>query len=317
MHRILLTSTSFIDTPGAHQVKLDEYEFKIDKLRGPLKENEILSVIEKYDGLICGDDEITSNVIDIGASTKLKIISKYGVGLDKIDLSAAKKHGIIVTNCPGCNQVAVAEHVFSLLLTYTKNIHSEYNIVQKGEWTRLIGNEIFGKSLGIIGLGSIGKEVAKRASCFGLKVFYFDPYISLESIKKDMKLIQCTNLNELFEKCEIVTLHLPLNTDTFGLINKSHFRTTRLSCKTLINTSRASIIDQIDLLDFLDEHPEFVYLTDVLEEEPIKKDHPLLDRDNVLITPHIGSRTYESVQRQGLMAVDNLVKGLTLIETRK
>ena len=310
MYKILLTSTSFIDTPGEHQVKLFEQGFNIDKMRGPLKAEEILQVIDKYDGIICGDDEITEMVIKRGVNSKLKIISKYGVGLDKVDLRAAKKHGLPVTNCPGCNQISVAEHVFSLLLSYSKNIHIEHNVVQNGKWKRFIGSEIFGKSIGIVGLGAVGREVAKRAKCFGLKVFYYDPFV--EKVNTDQYLDKCNTINEIFNNCEIVSLHLPLNKDTNGLINKTHFNSSGNNCKVLINTSRANIINQIDLIDILNACSKFAYLTDVLEQEPLENNHPLLGRKNVIITPHIGSRTYESVERTGLMAFDNLLKGLGL-----
>src|SRR5690606_7162290 len=131
--------------------------------RGPILKAELLKIIHKYDAVICGDDEYTEEVIKKGAEGKLKYISKYGVGLDRIDLKAAKKYNIPVANCPAVNQISVSEHVLALLFTFEKNIHVQYNSVQQGSWKRWVGHEIQGKTIGIIGLGAVGKELAKKS----------------------------------------------------------------------------------------------------------------------------------------------------------
>jgi D-3-phosphoglycerate dehydrogenase len=174
--KILLTSTSFQDTPGTHQQLLNEQGFELVKMRGPLKESVMIDVIKEFDGIICGDDEITRNVIESGVKSKLRIISKYGIGLDKIDLDAAKEFNIPVTNCTGVNQVTVAEHVFALLLSFAKNIVPESNFIKNQKWVRLIGTELFGKTIGVLGTGNVGKEVIKRAIAFGMKVVAFDKF---------------------------------------------------------------------------------------------------------------------------------------------
>lgn len=307
--KILLTSTSFQDTPGNHQKLLENTGFEINTLRGPLKEKILLPIIAKYDGIICGDDQITEKVISIGAKNKLKIISKYGTGLDKIDLKAAKKYNIPVTNCVGVNHVTVAEHVMALILSFYKNIPYEYNYVKNGEWERLIGHEIKGKKLGIIGLGRIGKEIAKRASAFDLKISAFDKYADNKFIKKyNIKFIK--NLEELIEYNEILSLNLPLNKKTKGIITLEHMKKYLNKGTLLINTARAHLIDLETVLYGLNHNILSGYLADVLWEEPMKSGHPLLKYDNVILTPHIGSRTYESVERQGTMAVENLLKYL-------
>lgn len=307
--RILLTSTSFQDTPGKHQNLLKETGFDIATLRGPVKEGVLLPIIENYDGIICGDDEITEEVIRKGVDGNLKIISKYGVGLDKIDLVAAKKYNIPVTNCPGVNHVTVAEHVFALLLSFYKNIHLEYNITKSGQWKRLIGHEIFGKKMGIIGLGRVGKEVAIRAKAFGLDILVFDKFIEGNFIDK-YKLIVMNSIQELLENVTIVSLNLALTKETKNIISadliNNHFK----KGTVIINTARAKLIDLDALIYGLEHQIIGGYLADVLEEEPMKENHSLLQFDNVIITPHIGSRTYESVERQGTMAVENLLKYL-------
>ncbi len=306
--KILLTSTSFQDTPGTHQEKLYSVGLEIDTLRGPVKEDVLLPIIADYDGIICGDDEITEKVIKKGKEGKLKIISKYGVGLDKINLQAAKHLGMPVTNCPGVNHVTVAEHVIALLFTYYKNIHLEYNITKAGGWKRFVGHELFGKKIGILGLGKIGKELAIRAKALGLYVYAFDPYTDKEFIQNN-EIQLMFSVEELIKDIDILSLNLPLNDKTKGLVNYDLLLKAKRKL-VIVNTSRALIIHQNSLIKALQSKIIRAYLTDVMDEEPMPKNHPLLQFDNVLITPHIGSRTYESVQRQGLMAVENLFNAL-------
>lgn len=304
--RILLTSTSFQDTPGSHQDLLEAQGFEVETLRGPVKKEVLLPIIAGFDGIICGDDEITEEVIRTGVEGKLRIISKYGIGLDKIDLKAAEKYNIPVTNCPGVNHVTVSEHVFTLLLAFYKNLIQENEFIQEQKWKRLIGHEIYGKTIGVMGLGNIGKEVVKRARAFGLTVLGFDKYHDEEFAKEnDVKLYD--NVEEMLPHCDIISFNLSLNEHTRGIINKNRMPLLKKGL-VIVNTARAGLISLEDILYGLDEGIIGAYLTDVLEEEPMTENHPLLNYDNVIITPHIGSRTYESVARQGTMAVENLLK---------
>jgi len=308
--KILLTSTSFQDTPGKHQDKLYGAGLEIDTLRGPVKEEVLLPIIAKYDGIICGDDEITRAVISAGLNGKLKVISKYGIGLDKIDLDAAKELGIPVTNTPGVNQVSVSEHVLALLFSYYKNIHLEHNITRQGKWKRLIGHEIFGKKIGIMGLGNVGKELAVRSKALGMEVTAYDPVMDSNFAEKhDIKIAD--TIEELVSDIKVLSLHLPLTDSTKGILDSALLSRARKKL-IIINTSRALIVDQDSLISGLRKGTIEAYLADVLEEEPMIENHPLLEFDNVIITPHIGSRTFESVQRQGLRSVENLFKALKI-----
>jgi D-3-phosphoglycerate dehydrogenase / 2-oxoglutarate reductase len=302
--KILLTTTSFQDTPGEHHELLNSTGYHVDKLRGPVSEDVLLPIIENYDGVICGDDEFSYDVIEKGKNNNLKVISKYGVGLDMIDLKAAKKFEIPVFNTPGVNQVTVAEHALSLMLTYLKNIHFEYNITRKGGWKRLIGNEIYGKKVGILGLGKIGKELAKRLSVFGVEMYTYDLFFD-ETFINEYSIIKVNSIEDLVLKVDILSIHMPLTNISKHAINLDIIKKV---CNPLIivNTSRALILDQQALIYGLDKNKINAYLTDVMDGEPMREDHPLKDYDNVLITPHIGSRTHESVVRQGSMAVSNL-----------
>ena len=306
--KILLTTTSFVDTPGNHQELLKKSNLEVDILRGPLKAEILIPIIHNYDGILCGDDEITREVIQNGVSGNLKVISKYGIGLDKIDLFAAKEFQIPVCKTPGVNHITVSEHILALIFTYYKNIHLEYNYTNKGIWKRLIVHEIYGKKIGILGLGRIGKELAIRSKCLGMEVKVFDPNLDLDFVNEN-NVQHVSLLNELVNDIEILCLTLPLNNQTKGIINSKLLLKADKNL-VIVNTSRALIVDQKSLIKLLDTNKIKAYLTDVLEEEPMIKNHPLINYDNVIITPHIGSRTFQSVQRQGAMAVENLLKEL-------
>lgn len=305
--KILLTSTSFQDTPGKHQELLNEQGFDIDYLRGPITDTELLPIIGNYDAVICGDDEYTEGVLNAGVAGKLKYISKYGVGLDKIDLDHAKKIGILVTNCPGVNQVSVAEHVMALLLTFEKNVHLQFNSTREGSWKRLIGNEIFDKTIGIIGLGAIGKELAKRSFAFGLKVIAFDVFKDESFLKQFPEINFVTDIDELYGDADVISLHVPHTPSTEHLINSTVINDKIKKNIILINTARGKLVDVAALKDGLSNGKILGYLTDVLDIEPMAENEPLRGLQNVIITPHVGSRTYQSVARQGSLAVKNLL----------
>lgn len=305
--RVLLTSTSFQDTPGSHHELLAAQNYEVDYLRGPITESDLLPIIQNYDAVICGDDEYTETVLNKGKQGRLRYISKYGVGLDKIDLTATKRLGIPVTNCPGVNQVSVAEHVMALLLTFEKNIHLQYNSTQAKSWKRLIGTEIFGKTFAIIGLGAIGKEVAKRALAFGLKVMVFDIHRNQDFLAQYEDIEFVEDLSIVFENADIISLHIPHNANTEHLINRDVIFNQLKKTPIIINTSRGKLVVSEAIIEGIRAQKIKGYLTDVLETEPITENEVLLGVENIIISPHVGSRTYQSVQRQATMAIENLI----------
>ena len=307
--KVLVTTTSFQDTPGKHHRLLAEQDWDLTFLRGPLKEEEIISVIDQFDAVICGDDEYTQKVLEKGVNGKLKILSKYGVGLDKIDLEAAKKFGIKVTNCPGINQNSVAEHVFALLLSFEKNIHTQHNSVQQFSWKRQIGHEVFGKTIGIIGFGAIGKEVARIAQAFNQKILIFDPYVKSEGINY-FNAEKVEDLTTLFNESNYITLHTPLNPETKHLINQDTINNHLTKKPVIINTARAGLVEKEAVINGIENNKISGYLCDVLDQEPISKNEKLAGLNNVIITPHVGSRTYENVVNQGIAAIKNTIEFL-------
>jgi len=305
--KVLVTTTSFQDTPGKHHDLLVQQNWDLSFLRGPLKEEEIIAVIDQFDAVICGDDEYTQPVLKKGVSGKLKILSKYGVGLDKIDLEAAKEFGVKVTNCPGINQNSVAEHVFALLLSFEKNIHTQYNSVQQYSWKRLIGHEVFGKTIGIIGFGAIGKEVARIAQAFKQRVLVYDPFVGESTVKTYTNAEKVEDLTTLFNESNYISLHTPLTPETKHLINREVIQNHLTQKPIIINTARAGLAETEAIIDGLENNKIAGYLCDVLDHEPISKNEKLVGLNNVIITPHVGSRTYENVVNQSVMAIKNLI----------
>lgn len=305
--KILLTSTSFQDTPGSHHDLLNSQGFEIDILRGPLSENVLLPIIQNYDAVICGDDEYTEKVLIKGKEGKLKYISKYGVGLDRIDLVTAKNLGIPVANCPGVNQVSVSEHVLALLFTFEKNIHLQNETTKKGSWTRITGNEIQGKTIGIIGLGAVGKELVKKSLALGMNVIGFDLFKNESFLQAYPEMIFTDSIETIYENADIISLHIPHTAQSEKLINEDVIFKKLKKSPIIINTSRGMLIDTDAVIRGLSEGKIRGYLTDVLATEPIVKSEKLIGINNVIITPHVGSRTYQSVVKQGTMAVENLL----------
>lgn len=303
MFRVLLTTTSFQDTPGIHHEKLAAAGYEIVRKRGPLSEATMLGLAGEFDAYLCGDDALTRPVLQ-KSLPRLRVISKYGIGLDQIDLTAANDLKIPVLFTPGVNHTTVAEHTFALLLAAVRNLVVEANHTAAGRWTRLTGHEIHGKTMAIIGLGRIGREVAKRAAAFGLNLIGHGNYWD-EDFAREHHVTRITRLDDLLRQADIISLHTKLTPDTKHLINGSNIGLIRKGA-IIVNTSRGDLIELTALVHAIRNRHILAYAADVLDREPPPPDHPLLGLTGVTLTPHIGSRTHESVQRQATCAVDNL-----------
>ena len=304
MVRILLTTTSYQDTPGPHHDLLASSGAEIVGARGPLSEKSMLEYAGDYDAFLCGDDVISQAVIQ-KALPRLKIIAKYGIGVDKIDVDYATDQGIPVAFTPGVNHTTVAEHCFMLMLALSKKLIEHVEWTKQGLWKRETGNEIAGKTLGIIGLGRIGREMAIRANAFGMKVLAQDIYWP-EAFAEEHHITRIENLDRLFSDSDFISLHTNLTAETQGLINSASIQQMKNSA-VLINCGRGELVHVDDILAALRDNTLGGYGADVLDVEPANADHPLLSAPNCLITPHIGSRTHESVIRQATKATENLL----------
>jgi len=306
--RILLSTTSYQDTPGGHHTLLEGTGWEIIRERGPLDEARMLEIAGEFDGLLCGDDALTRPVLEKMAP-RLKVLSKYGIGLDKIDLAACKDLGLPVLFTPGVNHTTVAEHTICLLLAHTRNLVDSVNATRDGKWTRITGHEIWQKKIGIIGLGRIGQEVARRAHGFEMDVHGFGNYWP-DEVASQFGITRHDSVDSLFETCDVITLHTKLTADTRNLVNAE--RLAKLPEGAIVlNTGRGELVDQDAILAALDNGALGGYAADVLDQEPPPADHPLLRHPKVIVTPHIGSRTFESVPRQAMKATRNLIHFLT------
>jgi len=267
----------------------------------------MLELVAGIDGMICGDDVITREVIE-RALPGLRVISKYGIGVDKIDVSAATDLGIPVLYTPGVNHTTVAEHTLMLLLALSKHLVEEANYTASGKWKRMTGNEIMGKTIGIVGMGRIGKEVAVRARAFGLSVMGYDIYWD-EQFATDHAVERKDDLEELIQTADVISLHTNLTDETRNLINAERIEGMKAGV-IILNCARGELVDTEAMAAGLSSGKVGGYGADVLEAEPPPPNHPLLGAMNCIITPHIGSRTFESVQRQAVMATRNLVLAL-------
>jgi D-3-phosphoglycerate dehydrogenase len=304
--KVLITPRSFehIKDKFLELLKDAEIEVVMNPYGRVIKEDEMVELIKDMDGIIVGIDPITKRVID--NASKLKVISKYGVGVDNIDLESAKERNIVVTNTPNANSNAVAELTVGLIISVLRNIPLSDRRVREKKWDRFIGYELYGKTLGVIGTGSIGKRVIKLLRGFDLNILCYDKFPDYEWAEKEN--VKYVNFDELLKRSDIITIHIPLTEETRHLISE---RELSLMKKTaiIINTSRGGIINERDLYKFLKEGKIYGAGLDVLEDEP-PQNSPLIELDNVVITSHIGSHTQESIENMAFMAIDNLISVL-------
>ncbi len=308
--RILLTTTSFQDTPGRHHEVLKKSGFEVVRARGPLTEAQMLDLITRnggFEGLLNGDDAITARVID-AALPRLRVIAKYGIGLDSIDVKHATAKKIPVLFTPGVNHTTVAEHTFGLMIAIAKHFWPHLNSTKHGGWKRITGSELAGKTIAVLGVGRIGKEVIKRAFAFDMIPIGFDRHPDRE-FGSHYGVKWATTLDEAAIHADFVSLHMNLDDANRGIFNKDLLSRMRKGT-VIINTARGGLVNEQDIADACKSGHLGGYGTDVVGQEPMTQPHPYDNIDNIIVTPHVGSRTFESVERQALRAVTNIVEFL-------
>ncbi|MDR1279708.1 MAG: phosphoglycerate dehydrogenase [Opitutaceae bacterium] len=307
MTRVLLTTTSFQDTPGVHHDLLAKAGYEIVRERGPLPESRMIELAGEFDAYLCGDDAITAAVID-KSLPRLKVISKYGIGLDKIDVAHATAKKLPVLFTPGVNHTTVAEHTFLLLLALQKHLLYHCDSTRAGGWKRKTGNEVCGKTIGIVGLGRIGKEVAIRARAFGMNIIAYDVYWD-DAFATAHDVTRAATPDDVYSVADYISLHTNLTPETRDLVSAKSIAKMKKGV-VILNCARGEIVNVPDMTAALQSGAVGGYGADVLDQEPPPPDHPFLKQPNCIITPHIGSRTAESVQRQATCSVENLVRFL-------
>ena len=302
--RILLSTTSYQDTPGPHHDRLAAQGYEIVRERGPLPESRMLELAGEFDGFLCGDDAITRAVLE-KARPRLRVISKYGIGLDKIDLPATRELGIPVLFTPGVNHTTVAEHAFCLLLASRRNLLAATDATRAGLWKRPTGNELWQQKIGIIGLGRIGQEMIKRCLGFEMEVHAYGNFWP-DDFAARHAMVRHPDVDSLCSTVGILSLHTKLDASSHHLIDRRRLALMPKGA-VIVNTGRAELVDTASVIEALDSGHLAGYATDVMDREPPPPDHPLLQHPKAIVTPHIGSRTYESVPRQAMMATNNLI----------
>lgn len=280
---------------------------QVDVKTGLSKES-LLDIIPLYDALIVRSETKVDRDI-IFAGVNLKIIGRAGVGVDNIDVNSATERGIIVVNAPEGNTISACEHTFALMLALARNIPSANASLKRGEWKRkeFTGVELYGKTLGVIGLGRIGLAVSQRALSFGMEVIGYDPYIVKEKIIEMG--IKPVSLDELYSKSDFITIHTPLTEDTRNLINKDAFLKMKQGVR-IINCARGGIINERDLVWAIEEGIVAGAGIDVFEKEPLPPDSLLLQNDKIIVTPHLGASTVEAQERVAQIVVEDVIRVL-------
>lgn len=257
-----------------------------------LKSEELLDAIGHYDGLIVrSGTQVTKEVLEKGK--KLKVIGRAGAGLDNVDVETASKRGVIVMNAASGNTIATAEHTMSLLMALSRNIPQACAALKAGKWERsaFMGVELYGKYLGILGLGRIGSEVAKRAVAFGMRVLVYDPYLSEEKMR-ELEAHPAADLAELLQKADFITVHTPMTAETKGFIGAKEFALMKKGVR-VINCARGGIIDEKALVEAVKSGKVAAAALDVFEQEP-PKNTELIGLPQVIVTPHLGASTEEA-----------------------
>jgi D-3-phosphoglycerate dehydrogenase len=266
-----------------------------------LSQEELIQAIGEYDAAIVGVEKITASIIQ--AARKLKVIAKHGAGVDNIDVKAASGRGIVVTSAPGANSDSVADLTMGLFLSLARRIPFADQSIRTGGWPRLVGSQIFRKVLGIIGLGDIGKKVAKRAAGFEMKVNAYDVFRD-EAFAQQWG-ITYLPLDELLATADFISIHVPSIPATFKMIGERELRLMKKEA-FLVNISRGDVLDEEALYRVLKERSIQGAALDVFSSEP-PKESPLLTLDNVVLTPHMGAYTYEALRETGMICVQGIV----------
>lgn len=255
---------------------------------------ELIKIIGEYDALIVrSQTKVTEELLQ--AADRLKVIARAGVGVDNIDISAATRKGIIVINAPGANTIAATEHTLAMMLSLARKIPQAHQKTSGGEWDRnsFKGVELYKKTLGVIGMGKIGTEVAKRAKSFGMNILGFDPYLTEERAKKLG--IKKASLDLIAAESDFITIHTPLTNDTRGIINDEFLSKTKKGVR-FVNCARGGIIDEKALVRAINTGHVAGAALDVFEKEPVT-DPELLQNPNIIVTPHLGASTVEAQEK--------------------
>jgi D-3-phosphoglycerate dehydrogenase len=306
--KVLVTCPHLQQTIGSYLPQLAERGVEVDipPLVQQLSESKLLEIIDRYDGVIAGDDPFTAKVLEKGV--RLKVIAKWGIGIDAIDIEAAKRLGIQVSNTPNVFADEVADVVMGYVILLARQLHKLDQSARNGGWCKIQGRSLRGKTLGVIGVGSIGRAVVHRAVAAGMSIVGYDIAIIPPSFVEETE-IRVNSLSELLQTSDFISLNCNLTPASRHMLSREEFAMMKTGVY-IINTARGSLIDEIALIEALDQGKVAGAALDVFEEEPLSLDSPLRQFDNCIFGTHNSSNTLEAVMRVNELAIQNLLDGL-------
>lgn len=287
-------------TSGRHHDLLAEHGFEVryPAVDRPLRSGELAELISGCSSAILGLDEVDATVL---ATDGLRVIVRYGTGMDNVDMAAARRYGVLVANTPGANSVSVAELAIALMFAVARRIPVLDRSARDGSWRRMAGIELAGGRLGLVGIGAVGREVAMRAQALGMDVVAFDPMAASAPVP-------LVAFDDLLATSDVVSLHCPLTEDTAGLFDAEALGAMKPG-SILVNTSRGGLVDEVALAAAVSAGHLAGAGIDCFAVEPLV-DSPLTVLDNVVLTPHCGATTRQAVERAGVIAVEEVLRAL-------
>lgn len=315
--RVLITARAIWEHGKNAEDLLRSHGFEVVRtpIPGPLSEANLLPHIDGFDAVIASSDAYNATVLN--AAPRLKVVSRWGVGIDSVDLNTATDLGIVVTNCPGSMTDPVADYTFALMLSISRRIVDGDNLMRSGQWGELGGVLVCGKTLGLVGMGQIGQGVAKRAIGFGMRILAFDPPLAAKgpnALPSDLPPVEFVDLPELLAQSDFVSLHAPNLPETRKMFNADLFQQMKPSAY-FINTARGALVDEEALLEALKQGTIAGAGIDVYSKEPLPADHPLRQAPNCVLTPHNAFNAAEAAQATSLQTAHNVLKVLNRDKT--
>lgn len=307
--RVLITCPQLLRTIDAHRERLAEagIDVELPEVIQQLSEEELIGLLPGVEGVIVGDDPMSRAVLE--RADRLRVISKWGVGIDNIDLAAARDRGIKVTNTPGMFGDEVADVVIGYLVMLARGLHRIDRGVRAGEWPKPEGVSLAGRTLGVVGLGHIGMAVATRGQAMGMRVIGTDVQEDRLAAARRFG-VEPVVLAQLLRESDVVSLNTPLTADNRHMVDGAALSTVKRGA-WIINTARGALIDEGALVAALEEGHIGGAALDVFETEPLPESSPLRRMDRVILGAHNASNTAESVSRTSVAAIDNLIAGLS------
>lgn len=311
--RILVTPTSYGKNDPSLKTELEKLvgEVIYNPTGKPLSSVEVAKLLPGIHGYIAGLDEIDQAALQVADS--LKVIARYGVGIDSVDLNVARSKGIIVTNTPGANSVSVAELALGLILSLARQIPEAAQAVHQGKWPRLAGISLEGKTIGILGLGAIGKQLAQRLAGFDCRILAYDPFG--DAAYASAHNIDLLPLDSVLKEADFISLHMPLLPETRNMVNRE-FLAKMKKGSFLVNTSRGEVVDEAALFEALSSGHIRGAALDAFVVEPPDPANPLLSLPQVIVTPHLGAQTDGATSNMGLLAMKDCLAVLRGEEPR-